>query len=102
MAIAIHRIPRDELPENGVLAFQVNGSPYLVADVDGDVQAFLVAGPAARELDRAVIAEGRLRCPAHGWAIDRFGRCGAADHCRYEPIPVEVHGSEIEVTLLEP
>ena len=102
MTPTIRRIHRADLPENGVITFQADGTHYVVADLDGDLQAFVVAGPAVRDLDRAVIAEGRLRCPAHGWAIDLLGQCGASKLCRYEPIPVEVHGDEIRISLLPP
>jgi nitrite reductase/ring-hydroxylating ferredoxin subunit len=102
MALTIRRIPRADLPENGVITFQAEGVHYLVADLDGELAAFAVTGPAVRDLDRAVIAEGRLRCPAHGWAIDPLGECGAASLCRYDPIPVELHGDEIQVPLLPP
>ena len=96
----IHTIPRAALPENGVLGFEVEGNRYLVADVDGDVQAFLVAGPSAARADRAAVAEGRVRCPLHGWPIDPVeGGCGASSRCRYAPLPVEVDGDEVRVAL---
>jgi nitrite reductase/ring-hydroxylating ferredoxin subunit len=89
-----------DLTANGVVAFEHAGGGVLVADVEGDVMAFAVSGPAARRLTRAVVAEGHVRCPLHGWAIDpELGRCGAAERCRYERLPVAVEGSEIRVTL---
>lgn len=100
MPLMIHTLRRTDLAENGVLAFEVADAHYVVADVEGQVQAFAVAGPAVRALARAAIAEGRLRCPLHGWPIDPdVGRCGAADLCRYDPLPVEVEGDEIRVSL---
>ena len=98
MPAMIRTIRRADLPENGVLTFEAAGAHYLVADIDGDVRAFAVVGPATRELARAAIAEGQLRCPLHGWAIDPYaGQCGAADLCRYDPMPVELDGDEIRV-----
>lgn len=103
MPVMIRTIRRADLPENGVRAFEVAGAHYLVADIEGEVRAFAVVGPAVRHLDRAAIAEGRLRCPMHGWAIDPHqGQCGAADLCRYDPVPVEVEGEEIRVGLQSP
>ena len=99
MPVTIHRIPRADLPENGVVVFEADGARYVVADLDGDVRAFAVAGPAARDLDRTVIAENRVRCPAHGWAIDAMGQCGAGGRCRYEPVPVMIQGDDIRVVL---
>jgi len=60
------------------------GSHYLVTDIEGEVHAFAVVGPAAERLEGTVIAEGRLRCTLHGWSIDPDeGRCGARELCRY-------------------
>jgi len=103
MPLLIHAVRRADLPENGVLAFAVAGSHYVVADIDGEVCAFAVDGPAGRDLGRAVIAEGRLRCPMHGWPIDpQSGQCGAGQHCRYEPLAVEADETEIRVALPGP
>lgn len=100
MTPVIHIIPRAALPENTVLAFEVAGARYLVADVDGQVQAYAVGGPSAASIERAAVAEGHLRCPLHGWAIDpEDGRCGAADRCQYRPLRVEFAGEAIHVTL---
>jgi nitrite reductase/ring-hydroxylating ferredoxin subunit len=99
----IHALRRAELAENGVVAFQVGNAHYVVADVDGQVQAFAVVGPAVAALSRAAVAENHLRCPLHGWPIDpEAGRCGAADRCYYEPLPVEVDGDGIRVSLPSP
>jgi nitrite reductase/ring-hydroxylating ferredoxin subunit len=96
----IHTISRSALPENGVLTFEVAGGHYLVADVDGDVQAFSVLGRSEQRADRAAVADGRVLCPLHGWPIDPIdGRCGAAQLCRYEPLSVEVAGDQIRVSL---
>jgi nitrite reductase/ring-hydroxylating ferredoxin subunit len=98
--MAVHIVPRRDLPENGVLVFEVDGVRCLVADVDGNVRAFAMTGPAARSADRAVVAEGFVRCPLHGWAIDPAdGRCGAADRCRYHPLEVQVRDAELQVML---
>jgi len=95
---AVRTLRHAELPAAGAVAFDAGGAHFLVADVDGDVLAFAVSGPAARDLDRAAIAEGRVRCPRHGWPIDpEVGRCGAADMCRYDRVRVEVEGDEIRV-----
>jgi nitrite reductase/ring-hydroxylating ferredoxin subunit len=100
MPLMIRIVRRAELAEKGVLAFEVAGDHYVVADVDGEIQAFAVNGPAARDLDRAAVAEGRLRCPAHGWAIDpHLGQCGAGEHCRYVPLAVEADDEQIRVVL---
>jgi len=103
MPMMIHTVPRMELPENGVLAFQVAGGHYVIADVDGEVSAYAVVGPTVRDLDRAAVAEGRLRCPRHGWPIEpeRCG-CAAAERCRYEPLRVEVDAAEVRVALAGP
>ena len=100
MPLRIHALRRADLRENGVLTFEVAGSHYLVADIEGEIHAFAVVGPAAERLDGTVIADGRLRCPLHGWSIDPDeGRCGAAELCRYDPVPVEVEDKEIRVSL---
>jgi nitrite reductase/ring-hydroxylating ferredoxin subunit len=99
----VHTLRRDDLPKDGVVTFQVAGAHYVVADIDGEVQAFAVSGPAVRDLDRATTAEGHLRCPSHGWPIDTHGGgCGAAARCRYDPVPVEVEVEEIRVALAGP
>jgi nitrite reductase/ring-hydroxylating ferredoxin subunit len=103
MPVLTRTLRRAGVPENGVVTFDVGGTHYLVADIDGEVQAFAVVGPAARDLDRAAIAEGRLRCPLHGWPIDpQAGGCGAAERCRYDSLRVEVEEDEIRVALLGP
>jgi nitrite reductase/ring-hydroxylating ferredoxin subunit len=103
MALMIHTIPRAVLPENTVLTFEVVGDRYLVANVEGEVQAYSVLGPSAASAGRAAVAEGRLRCPLHGWPIDPFeGRCGAAELCQYQPLSVEVDGDDIRVSLPSP
>jgi nitrite reductase/ring-hydroxylating ferredoxin subunit len=96
----IHAVHRADIPENGMLTLQHDGRRYVVADVDGDVLAFAVSGPAAHRLDRVVIAEGRLRCPLHGWPIDPdVGRCGAAEFCRFDPLRVAVDGTDVRLDL---
>jgi nitrite reductase/ring-hydroxylating ferredoxin subunit len=103
MPVMIHTVRRADLPENGVLTFQVGRGHYVIADIDGEVSAYAVVGPAARDLDRAAIAESRLRCPRHGWPIDpERGGCGAADRCRYEALGVEWDGDVIRVALPTP
>ena len=103
MPVMVHTLRRGDLPENGVITFEVAGAHYVVADIDGEVQAFAVSGPAVHDLDRAVIADGRLRCASHGWPIDAHCRgCGAAALCRYDPVPVEVEDKEIRVALPGP
>jgi nitrite reductase/ring-hydroxylating ferredoxin subunit len=103
MAPRTHLIPRASLPENGVVAFEVAGVSYLVADVDGDVQAYTVVGPSARKAAQAAVADGRVHCPLHGWAIDPAGGgCRASERCRYEPVPVQLDGDRIEVILSAP
>ena len=103
MPVMIHTVRRADLPENGVLGFEIGGGHYVIADVDGEVSAFAVVGPAARDLGRAAVAEGRLRCPRHGWPIDpERGGCGAAERCRYEPLAVEAEGDSIRVALPGP
>jgi hypothetical protein len=77
----VHVIRRADLPENGVVAFEHGATRYVVADIDGEVRAFAVVGPAAASADRAAVAEGHLRCPLHGWPIGRL--FGAAP----EPLP---------------
>src|SRR5262247_3259812 len=94
----VRSLRRVDLPENTAVVFEADGVPYVVADIDGEPSAFAVVGPAGRDLDRTVVAEGRIRCPMHGWPIDPdSGRCGAAQLCRYEPLAVEVDGEEIRV-----
>ena len=100
MAAPSYVIPRATLPENGVVGFEVGGARGLVVDIEGEVRAYTVSGPASGRIDHAAVAEGRLRCPLHGWPIDPDdGRCGAADLCRYQPLPVEIVGDEIRVQL---
>jgi nitrite reductase/ring-hydroxylating ferredoxin subunit len=103
MPVMVRTLRRVDLPEDGVMTFEVDGAHYVVADIEGEVQAFAVSGPVVRDLDRATIAEGRLRCAAHGWPIDAHGGgCGAAAVCRYDPVPVEVEDEEIRVALPGP
>lgn len=103
MPAMIHAMQRSALPENGVVTFEVGGGTYLVADVDGDIQAFSVLGRSESRADRTVVADGRILCPLHGWPIDPTeGRCGAASLCRYEPLSVEVAGDQIRVSLPGP
>ena len=98
--LRIHTIPRSALPENGVVTFEIAGARYLVADVDGDVQAFSVLGRSEERVDRAAVADGRVLCPLHGWPIDPIdGHCGAGERCRYQPLSVEVAGEDIRVSL---
>lgn len=99
----IQTIPRSALPENGVVTFEVARGHCLVADADGDVQAFFVLGRSAQSLDRAAVANGRVLCPLHGWPIDPIGgRCDAAQLCWYEPLSVEIAGDQIRVSLPGP
>lgn len=103
MPVMVHTLRRADLREGGVLTFEAAGAHYVVADVDGEVQAFAVSGPSVHRLDRAAVAEGRLRCPSHGWPIDAHGGgCGAAAVCRYDPVPVEAEDEEIRVELPGP
>ena len=103
MPLMIHTIQRSALPENGVLTFRVGGGQYLVADVDGDVQAFGILGKVESRVGQAAVADGQVLCPLHGWPIDPTeGGCGAGGLCRYEPLSVEVDGEEIRVSLPGP
>jgi nitrite reductase/ring-hydroxylating ferredoxin subunit len=95
-----HVIHRAALAENAVLGLELAGTHLVVADVDGDVRAFAVTGPAGRHPGLGSVAEGYLRCPLHGWPIDpHAGRCGAAEFCRYDPLVVEVDADEIRIQL---
>jgi nitrite reductase/ring-hydroxylating ferredoxin subunit len=99
----IHTIPRSALRVTGVVAFEVAGLHCLVADVDGDIQAFSVVGQAAGRIDRALVVEGRMVCPLHGWPIDAAGGgCGAGTLCSFERLPVEADAGEIRVSLPGP
>jgi nitrite reductase/ring-hydroxylating ferredoxin subunit len=103
MAPRIHVIPRASLAENSVLVFDLAGDRYLVADVEGDVQAYAVTGPSARRVGGAAVTDGHVLCPLHGWAIDPAGGgCGAADRCTYWPVPVEVDADSIKVIVSPP
>jgi nitrite reductase/ring-hydroxylating ferredoxin subunit len=103
MPLTIHVVRRSDVPENGVLVFDAAGGRYAIADIDGEVSAYAVTGPAARDLDRTAIAEGTLRCPRHGWPIDgERGTCGAAEACRYERLAVEADGDVIRIALPSP
>jgi nitrite reductase/ring-hydroxylating ferredoxin subunit len=100
MALMIHTIPRAALPEGTVLSFEVAGDRYFIANVDGEMQAYSVVGPSGASASKAAVAEGRVRCPLHGWPIDPIeGGCGAAEQCRYVPLRVEADGDEIRVSL---
>lgn len=93
-------VRRADLAATGVVAFDAAGRQVIVADVDGEVRAYHVVGPAAADAGRAAVAEGRLRCPRHGWPVDPIeGRCGAADRCRFEALPVALAGDAVVVTL---
>jgi nitrite reductase/ring-hydroxylating ferredoxin subunit len=95
-----HGVHRADIPENGMLTLQHDGRRYVLADVEGELLAFAVSGPAANHLERVVVAEGRLRCPLHGWPIDpAAGRCGAAEFCRFDPLEIAVDGFEVRVDL---
>lgn len=103
MPVMIHTVRRADLPEDSVLAFRVGADHYVVADIEGTVSAYAVVGPAARDLERAAIAEGRLRCPRHGWPIDpERGGCGAAERCRYQELAFEADEDHIRVALPYP
>jgi nitrite reductase/ring-hydroxylating ferredoxin subunit len=95
-----HTIAREALEENCSLSFETKGSHYLVADIEGEIHAFEVTGPAASEVSRAIVAEGTMRCPMHGWPIDPDeGRCGTSGPCRYRRLPVELTAREIRIRL---
>lgn len=96
----VHSMRRTDIPENGMITLERAGQHYVIADIDGEVVAFRISGPAARRLDRAVIADGRLCCPLHGWPIDAaIGRCGGGESCRFERLPVDADGPNLRVTL---
>jgi len=100
MPRVILTIPRSSVPENGVVGFEAAGLRGLVADVDGDLQAYSVVGPSARTADRAAVAGGRVLCPLHGWSIDPIdGRCGAGERCAFERLMVEVGAEQIRIVL---
>jgi nitrite reductase/ring-hydroxylating ferredoxin subunit len=103
MPVMIHTVRRADLSEDGVLAFRVGGGRYVLANIDGTLSAYAVVGPAALDLGRSAIAEGRLRCPRHGWPIDpERGGCAAAERCRYEPLGLEADEEHIRVALPYP
>jgi nitrite reductase/ring-hydroxylating ferredoxin subunit len=96
----IYAVHRTDIPANGMLTLQHDGHRLVVADVEGELLAFAVSGPAAHHLERVVVADGRLRCPLHGWPIDaEAGRCGAAEFCRFDPLRLTDDGREVRVDL---
>lgn len=101
MTTATHVIRRADLPENGVVHIEAGGGTrVIVVDIEGEVRAFAVSGPAAQDIDRAFVTDRRLRCATHGWPIDLDeGKCGAAELCRYRPIPVDIEAEEIRIRL---
>jgi len=95
-----HTLRRADLAENTVIGCAIEGARCLIVDIDGQVHAFRMHGPAARSSGLGTVAEGRLRCPLHGWPIDLdAGRCGAVEYCRYERLAVDVRGEEIHVHI---
>ena len=96
-----HIVPRAALPENGVFGFEVSDERYLLADVDGEVQAYAIVGPAAPRAAQAAVAEGRLPLPAARMA-DRPGD-GRLRRGRPVPVPAaagrEIAGEQIRVSL---
>jgi len=100
MPLSIYTIPRAHLAENGILTFPAGRLTCVVADVDGEIEAFSVAGRSAPHVDRAAIVDGRVLCPLHGWPIDpAAGGCAAGTLCRYERLSVEADDTVIRVTL---
>ena len=82
------------------MSFDADQVHCLVADVNGELQAFAVHGKTDRLAGRAVLSDGRILCPLHGWPIDpEDGRCGAGQACHYERLSVEVVGDEIWIGL---
>jgi nitrite reductase/ring-hydroxylating ferredoxin subunit len=103
MPLMIHTIPRSELPVNGVMTFEADGLTCLIADVEGNVEAFSVRGRSSGHLDRAAIADGRVLCALHGWPIDTAdGGCGVGALCRYDRLAVEADDLDIRVSLSGP
>jgi nitrite reductase/ring-hydroxylating ferredoxin subunit len=96
----VHVIPRADVPPDGVVRFDAGGVTGLVADVDGDLQAWAVVGPSSAHAGEAAVADGRVLCPLHGWPIDaRDGSCGAGRLCRYDRLRVDADEIAIRVHL---
>jgi nitrite reductase/ring-hydroxylating ferredoxin subunit len=93
-------VRRSDLAANAAATFDVDAKRCLVVDLDGDVRAYEVHGPAARDAHRTAVRDGTLYCPLHGWPVGPDEpRCGAFDRCCYRPLDVAFHGEEIRVDL---
>jgi Fe-S cluster biogenesis protein NfuA/nitrite reductase/ring-hydroxylating ferredoxin subunit len=78
-------------PEGGLRAFQLDGTPLLLADVDGSLLAYANACAACGEpLESGELTGGMLRCGACAVEFDlpRAGRAAGGEPLQLQPVPL--------------
>jgi len=90
----------DEVREKLPLSFELAGRRFRLVDCDGELMAHAVTCPhSLGPLDDAVVEDGVVRCPWHGYRYDlRSGRACDRAGLRLERAPrVEIHENTREV-----
>jgi 3-phenylpropionate/trans-cinnamate dioxygenase ferredoxin subunit len=62
---------KDEIPENGMRRFLVEGEPVLLARIDGDYFAISdTCSHAEARLSEGILTDHTVQCPNHGATFD--------------------------------
>ena len=89
-----------EVPEGASRAYRIGSREIAVFNVEGNLHALENTCGRGLPLDRALIVDGEVLCPWHGWKLDlREGRCSVVPNHRTPVVAVRVEDGELWVEI---
>ncbi len=90
-----------ELEENPLLEVMVDGNPYAVCKVDGEIHALNGICPhQGGPLGQGILTGTSIMCPWHAWEFDcRTGLNDVEPDERAETYPVKVEGQDVLIDI---
>ena len=92
-----------EIPSFGKKVVSVSGREILLVNVKGSIFAVENECPhQGSPLNAAVVREGSISCPRHGYRFSLFdGRCAEHTELELKTFPVQLNGDDVLVDFSE-
>jgi nitrite reductase (NADH) small subunit len=92
----------DELPPGALIEVELDGEPYALCNVGGQIRALFGTCPhEGGPLGQGALEGPMITCPWHCWQFDTVtGICVFGDDLAIETYPVRVEGNDVLVEIL--